>query len=86
MSKEKQQVWGSHLSETPTEQNILFCAGRDVTAIPMADEALLPYDIWTNRAHSIMLCNQGIIESDTLGKILEGLGELEKLVENNNFP
>ena len=35
------QVWGSHLSRPPIEQNVQFCAGRDVRALPMADEVLL---------------------------------------------
>ena len=51
----------------------------------MADELLLPYDIWTNRAHCIMLQRQGLIPTEILNKILAGLRQLEKLVEADNF-
>ncbi|MBF0239633.1 MAG: argininosuccinate lyase [SAR324 cluster bacterium] len=81
----KDQVWGNHLSRQPAEQNVLFCAGRDVQSLPMADEILLPFDIWTNRAHSIMLFKQGIISADVLKKILSGLADLEQLVNSGQF-
>jgi len=79
------QVWGSHLSRPPIEQNVQFCAGRDVRAVPMADEVLLPYDLWTNRAHSIMLHQQGLIADEQLSRILAGLLELERLHESGKF-
>jgi len=79
------QVWGSHLSRPPAEQNVQFCAGRDVRALPMADEVLLPYDLWTNRAHSIMLHRQGLITDDHLSGILAGLRELEERHESGKF-
>ncbi len=85
MTLKKQQVWGSHLDRTPAEQNVLFCAGRDVQPLPMADEILLPYDIWTNRAHVIMLYEQNIISAKSLSSILAGLNELENLVQAGKF-
>ena len=85
MDKKRAQVWGNHLKNSPNEQNILFCAGRDVQPLPMADELLLPYDIWTNRAHCIMLHKQGLIPSASLSCILAGLNKLEKLVKAGNF-
>ena len=81
----KNQVWGNHLKHTPIEQNILFCAGRDVQPVPMADAVLLPYDIWTNRAHAIMLYEQKIISQGILLLILKGLDELEKLAQQGLF-
>ncbi len=57
----KSQVWGNRLSVSPDELNVAFCAGRDVIGLPMADETLLEYDIWTNLAHSAMLKKVGII-------------------------
>jgi argininosuccinate lyase len=81
MKDKQSQIWGSHLKNQPDEQNVLFCAGRDVQELPMADELLLPYDIWTNRAHCIMLERQGLIPKASLAKILTGLSQLEKLVE-----
>ena len=85
MNKKRSQIWGNQLSNPPDEQNVLLCAGRDVKEIPMADQILLPYDIWTNRAHCIMLYKQKIISVDCLEKILTGLGKLENLVEEGDF-
>ncbi|MGK5090612.1 argininosuccinate lyase [Deltaproteobacteria bacterium TL4] len=85
MTEKKSQVWGNHLNVAPKEANVLFCAGRDVQALPMADQTLLPYDIWTNRAHNIMLHRQKIIDSTTLTNILKGLADLEELVQKNEF-
>ena len=85
MDKKQSQIWGKHLSKPSDEQNVLFCAGRDVQEIPMADQILLPFDIWTNRAHCIMLHNQEIISGSCLRKILAGLGKLENLIEEGNF-
>ena len=85
MKQKQSQIWGSHLKNKPNEQNVLFCAGRDVQGLPMADELLLPFDIWTNRAHCIMLQRQGLIPTESLGSILAGLSQLEKLVESGEF-
>jgi len=85
MNKKQKQVWGSHLNKLPYEQNVLFCAGRDVQPLPMADEILLPYDIWTNRAHCIMLHKQGLIPTSSFSGILTGLNKLEKLVAAGNY-
>ena len=85
MKQKQSQIWGSHLKNKRNEQNVLFCAGRDVQGLPMADELLLPFDIWTNRAHCIMLQRQGLIPTESLGSILAGLSQLEKLVESGEF-
>jgi argininosuccinate lyase len=85
IDKKQSQIWGSHLNKQPNEQNVLFCAGRDVQELPMADHILLPYDIWTNRAHCIMLHKQGIITDEHLQSILAGLNQLEKHVDEGNF-
>lgn len=85
MEKKQSHIWGSHLTKETNQQNVLFCAGRDVQEIPMADQILLPYDIWTNRAHCIMLHKQGIITTKCLQSILAGLSQLEKLVDEGNF-
>ena len=54
MNDERKTLWGGHLIQNPEQQNVQFCAGRDVREVPMADEILLPFDIWTNRAHCII--------------------------------
>ena len=85
MIQKKSHIWGSHLKNQPDGKNVLFCAGRDVKELPMADEVLLPYDIWTNRAHCIMLERQGLMPKESLSKILTGLRQLEKLIETGEF-
>jgi len=70
-------IWGKHLSQSPDEAFVAFCAGRDVLPLPMADAELFPFDLWTNRAHAIMLNKQGILDKQVLAAILAGLAELE---------
>ena len=77
MTKEKKQIWGSHLGESPEKLMVEFCAGRDVSLIPMADAELVPFDLWTNRAHSIMLHRQGIMTTEQLRGVLDALATLE---------
>ena len=62
MNDERKTLWGGHLIQNTAQQNVQFCAGRDVREVPMADEILLPFDIWTNRAHCIMLEQCGLIQ------------------------
>jgi len=52
----------------------------------MADELLIPYDIWTNRAHSLMLEECGLISTQTLAGILRGLDDVERLYQAGKFP
>jgi argininosuccinate lyase len=85
MSEVKRRVWGGHLGQTPDEAMLRLCAGRDVTPLPMADEVLLPFDLWTNRAHAIMLGRQGIVEPAVLRRMLAGLAELEAEWEAGRF-
>ncbi len=85
MAEEKKHLWGGHLEHTPCEENILFCSGRDIQELPMADEILLPFDIWANRAHCIMLESQGLILPEHLSRILRGLDLLEQKLEQDGF-
>ena len=85
MKNKKSQIWNRHLENEAFEQNILFCASRDVHELPMADELLIPYDIWTNRAHCIMLRKQGIISKEHLKNIFSGLDKLEVVVKSGEF-
>jgi argininosuccinate lyase len=78
MKREQRQIWGNHLSQPPDELMVRFCAGRDVTPLPMADEELLPFDLWGNRAHAIMLHRRGMLEKRALKAILKALAELER--------
>ncbi|MFH0750155.1 MAG: argininosuccinate lyase [Candidatus Gottesmanbacteria bacterium] len=79
------KLWGSAFSEEPSKAVIAFTAGRDVFGVPPADIALLPYDVWVNKAHCVMLAKQGIIPIADAAKILHGLTDLEMLVKNTTF-
>ena len=85
MEKKHTQIWNSRLENQDSAQNVLFCAGRDVQKLPMADDILLPFDIWTNRAHCIMLQKQDLLSKSNLRRILAGLDQLEKLVISGEF-
>jgi argininosuccinate lyase len=85
MNEERKTLWGGHLIQNPAQQNVRFCAGRDVRELPMADELLLPFDIWTNRAHCIMLEKCRLIQTDHLKNILKGLEQLETSIEKDAF-
>jgi argininosuccinate lyase len=60
-------------------------SGRDVKGIPPCDERLIPYDLWGNRAHLLMLCHQDILSKQDGKKILKGLKEIEKLRQKGKF-
>ena len=78
-------VWGHRLEDKPEELSILYCAGRDVKVVPMADEILIPFDIWNTEAHNIMLHSQGIISRDELQVILSALSQVRELHEGGQF-
>ncbi|MFC1715464.1 argininosuccinate lyase [Candidatus Poribacteria bacterium] len=78
-------VWGHRLEGKPEELSILYCAGRDVKVVPMADEILIPFDIWNTEAHNIMLHRQGIISRDELRVILSALLQVRELHEEGQF-
>ena len=84
-TKQTHTLWGAAFSQKPGEAVIAFTAGRDVAAVRPADEKLLPYDLWVNKAHCVMLAKTGIIPKSDAEKILNGLAELEKLVKASKF-
>jgi len=79
------KLWGSAFSQKPSEAVIVFTAGRDVVSTPPADVALLPYDLWVNKTHCVMLATQGIIPIADAAKILFGLAKLETLAKTGKF-
>ncbi len=85
MNAPKRQIWGNHLAAPPDQLMVRFCAGRDVAPLPMADAALLPFDLWTNRAHAIMLQRQGILDAPLLRKQLDALGAVEEDAQAGRF-
>ncbi len=83
--KQKSQVWGNRLNAPPDKLNIKFCAGRDVITIPMADEILLEYDVWTNMAHARMLASIGVLNAQEMSDIRSALSELMLDYQSGKF-
>lgn len=81
----KNQIWGDHLTTTPNEANIRFCAGRDVQELKMADADLIPFDIWTNLAHSQMLNHTGVMNDQEFKEIQAALLQLVQLWNEGKF-
>jgi argininosuccinate lyase len=75
------KLWGGRFEELPSKEMVDFLSGRDVMGVPPCDERLIPYDLWGNRAHVIMLCHQGILSKEDGKKILRGLKEFENLYQ-----
>lgn len=46
---------------------------------------LVPYDLWATKVHVLMLAKQNIIRKGIAGKILNGLGEIEKEFQQGKF-
>ena len=84
-TKQTNKLWGSAFTQKPTEAVIAFTAGRDVASPIPADLKLLPYDVWVNQVHCVMLAKQGIIHPSDGAKILTGLSQLEALVKQGKF-
>ena len=80
-----EKLWGGRFEELPSEEMVDFLSGRDIKGIPPCDERLIPYDLWGNRAHVLMLCQQGILSKQDGKKILKGLREIETLHQKGKF-
>ena len=70
----KKTIWGNHLKlddkkKESAKANISFCAARDVASVPMADEKLVVWDLWTNYAHCQMLAKQKIYQQPRMAEI-----------------
>lgn len=85
MSKQVQTLWGSRFDTKPDQAAVAFAAGYDVSGMPPADAKLLPFDIWLNRAHCVMLHKQNIISREDAQVILKGLSEIREMVEKGVF-
>jgi len=80
-----EKLWGGRFEELPSKEMVEFLSGRDVRGIPPCDERLVPYDLWGNRAHVLMLCRQGILSKQDGKRILKGLKEIETLRQKGRF-
>jgi argininosuccinate lyase len=64
---------------------VAYCAGWDVRERPMADAVLIPYDLWVNQAHALMLYRTGIIERSVHRKIQRALTAIESDWRNGRW-
>jgi argininosuccinate lyase len=80
-----EKLWGGRFEELPQEEMVEFLSGRDVRGVSPCDERLIPYDLWGNRAHLLMLCERGIVSKQEAKTILKGLRELESLYQKGKF-
>lgn len=74
----KQPIWHNQAKGKARDEFIAFAAGRDVAPIQEADEALIPYDIWTNRAHALVLRKLGIFTKEEIETLLACFDRLEQ--------
>jgi argininosuccinate lyase len=73
------------MAQGPDALVLAYCSGRDVAALPMADELLLPYDIWGTEAHAIMLHERGVLGRDDVRPILASLRALRERAGAGDF-
>jgi argininosuccinate lyase len=73
-------IWSKRAAgqAAPPSHVIAYCAGRDVAGKAPADAELIPCDLWTNRAHCLMLKRRGIISAEAHRAIAKGLDKLEE--------
>ncbi len=79
------KLWGGRFEELPSKEMVDFLSGRDVKGIPPCDERLISYDLWGNRAHVLMLYQQGLLSKQDGKKIVRGLREVETLHQKGKF-
>ncbi len=79
------KLWGGRFEELPSREMVDFLSGRDIQGIPPCDERLIPYDLWGNQAHVLMLCQRAILSKQDGKKILKGLREIGTLYQKGKF-
>lgn len=79
-----QRLYGNHLV-SPTPEVVAFMAGWDVTSKGAADQSLVPFDLWVNRAHTRMLVAQSILTREQGHDILRGLDIVEQRYHEGQF-
>ncbi|MBM3223966.1 MAG: hypothetical protein FJZ47_09215, partial [Candidatus Tectomicrobia bacterium] len=78
------RLYGTNLV-SPTPEVVAFMAGWDVASKGAADQALVPFDLWLNRAHTRMLVAQAILTPAQGQAILQGLDEVERRARAGQF-
>lgn len=72
-------VWAKRVGDSSNNELVVaYCAGRDVIGKPPADEALIPYDLLTNKAHAQMLGEVGILTIPEAQTLISALNEVEQ--------
>ncbi|GFP84858.1 argininosuccinate lyase chloroplastic [Phtheirospermum japonicum] len=79
MSSKEAKLWGGRFEESTTATVEKF------TESISFDKGLYKHDIMGSRAHASMLARQGLISDGDRDKILEGLNEIERLIERGEF-
>lgn len=79
------KLWGGAHTKATKKTIIGFTAGRDVRVVPMADTALIPYDIKVNKAHIQMLYAQNLISMSEFEKLNSGLDTISDLYTKDEF-
>lgn len=77
-AKKQPTIWQSRMRRLPSARHLAYCTGWDVRERPMADALLVPYDLWVNQAHALMLYRTGIIGRTIHAKIQRALTALER--------
>lgn len=72
-------LWGGRFERPPEEEVLLFSQSVDI------DLRLLPYDVWLNIAHALMLAKCGMVPVEMARLLLSALLELNSLVERGEF-
>ncbi|XP_039161484.1 argininosuccinate lyase, chloroplastic-like isoform X1 [Eucalyptus grandis] len=78
-SSKEAKLWGGRFEESVTETVERF------TESISFDKELYRQDIRGSKAHASMLAKQGLMDDSDRDKILEGLSEIERLIENGEF-
>ena len=79
MSESDKKLWGGRFKES-TDKLV-----EKYTESVSYDKKLAPFDIAGSIAHVTMLGKQGILGDDEVSKIVSGLTEIQKEIENGNF-
>ena len=82
--QDAKRLYGNRLV-SPTPEVVAFMAGWDVTGKGAADQSLVPFDLWVNRAHTHMLVRCSILTGEQGRAILDGLAEIERQYHFGRF-
>jgi len=78
VTKKRSTIWRERMRRAPSARHVAYCAGWDVRERPMADAVLIPYDLWVNQAHALMLWQTGIVERHVYRKLQQALATIER--------